>query len=146
MRTVIKYVADDGVEFTSKGKALLRDAQLKEMKRIMSILKPIPDTVSFMNGEGYVQQELDSVSIVKNRLLDMASEISDIPKDVVARAREIDPLKSIIGRYFDDMNSILNGAWYRLCCIDENGREWGQPYYVIHPSNGRRVEINNTGE
>lgn len=47
-----------------------------------------------------------------------------------------------IGRYFDDGgHNCLYEAWSRLRCIDEKGREWGQPYYALNPEKGEQKSL-----
>lgn len=44
--------------------------------------------------------------------------------------------QGIVGRYLDDSgNQILYSTWYRFMCIDENYREWCQPFYAINYEN-----------
>jgi hypothetical protein len=39
---------------------------------------------------------------------------------------------SYVGRLISDYNiGPLNSAWYRLQCIDKEGKEFGQPYFAI---------------
>lgn len=59
----------------------------------------------------------------------------------------------IISRYLDDSNSDIYRYWYRYCCIDNEYREWEQPYFVELSNSGKlyergytAIEINNTPE
>ena len=33
--------------------------------------------------------------------------------------------------------------YYRLMCIDEQHREWGQPFYAAHPDKGTQRDLSN---
>ncbi len=40
----------------------------------------------------------------------------------------------------DGGDDVLHRAWYRVYCIDASGREWGQPYFALHPTEGKQRE------
>jgi hypothetical protein len=41
--------------------------------------------------------------------------------------------QGIVGRYLDDgQNRKLYSVWYRFMCIDDNYKEWNQPYYAMN--------------
>jgi hypothetical protein len=41
--------------------------------------------------------------------------------------------QGIVGRFLDDSgNKDLYNIWYRFMCIDENYREWTEPFYTIN--------------
>jgi hypothetical protein len=44
--------------------------------------------------------------------------------------------QGIVGRYLDDSNhKDLYSLWYRFMCIDDDYKEWSQPYYAINFEN-----------
>jgi len=54
--------------------------------------------------------------------------------------------QGIVGRYLDDgQNRKLYSVWYRFMCIDDNYKEWNQPYYAMNFEKYRNsgVSLNN---
>lgn len=87
----------------------------------------------------YRQHPVVAVDLVKHALVALAERESPAIREVMEKARaqgltniDAHPF-SIIGRILDDMGGPLNAAWGRLMCIDEQGREWPQPYFALHP-------------
>lgn len=138
MKQITKYVSDDGVEFASQKNAKAYDLILKKVKLIMVNLVPIPDDINFQNGHGFVKQDASKVKASRSKLLKLGYEVfPGTEKDKV-------PF-SFIGRYFDDSGyNCLYSAWTRLSSIDDQSREWGQPYYAINPNEGEQKEFVKT--
>lgn len=73
-------------------------------------LQQIPDSTNFINGEGFVQQDLELVEKLKDLMLQHCGYKCSF---------------SLLGRYLDDGGSPLFHFWSRLSNIDKLGREWG---------------------
>lgn len=48
---------------------------------------------------------------------------------------------SIVGRYLD--GTPFYSFWYRLMCIDDSDREWGQVYFALNPDEAKNKECLN---
>lgn len=122
------------------------DSINKECSVIMSKLIDISEIESteFTSGNGYVQHNKDVVNEVTESLIRLAYHngycgdekfIIDVVKYI-----ENDNFRqdSIIGRYLDGTQFYKH--WYRLMCIDYNGREFGQPFFAINPDKSPKLE------
>lgn len=141
MRTIIKYQADDGTEWAEAEAAHQRDRLIADVREATAgILKPRPETGSF---RGYIKQDPARVLQYKAALLRLAQR--EIP-DYVMNEHVADPSSvsnnSILVRILDEGGTTrpIAQAWWRLQTIDDEGREWEQPYYAINPGKGDQVE------
>jgi hypothetical protein len=142
MKEVLRYQANDGKLFDTKGKCIDHDDKLTEVSKIISQLEDKPDSCDFSNGSGYIQQYEDVFLKVRKELLELAKKdtdhkwlqqsIDDITVDLSWGGR-------IIGECCIDA---LYRAWSRLSCIDKQFREWGQPYYSTHPEEATNKRLN----
>lgn len=137
MQTVTRYKADDGSEHATPEAASQRDADVAFVRDATAPLGPAKDLRS---GAEYQQHRVSDVTAVKVRLLRRAAERDPLFAQWIARGKangvseaDVHP-RSWAGRYFDDTGGPLAVAWGRLSCIDAQGREWQQPYYVEHPN------------
>lgn len=104
------------------------------MARIESELPEAIDTTSFANGGGYIQHDPEKVKQAKENLLVYSN-----------RRFKTNYGFDFIGRVMQDSGLIvMYNLWHRLSCVDKYGREWGQPYYAIHPKEGKQVQLNRT--
>lgn len=121
MKSITMYQSVDGKTFKSKDDCVKHEVEYYMAQNIFSDLNPIPTQTDFVNGYGYVQQDLNTVGKVKANFHQLCNK--SIGKDV--------PF-GFIGRYLPDTSS-LGSYFTRFLCIDSKGREWGQPYYATHP-------------
>jgi len=143
METITKYKAFDGKEFTNKDKCTEYEEQSNLALEVISCIHKAPDSCDFANGSGYIQHEHKDVSIVRNELLELAKFYTDhkwIQQSIDDHSVDTSWAGRIIGEY---CNESLNKAWNRISCIDNQLREWGQPYYASHPNMGQQVKLNN---
>ena len=140
MKIIIKYQAKDKREFNTEKECLVHESLLSNIQRVMSCLHAPPDDcVKFANGLGYLQNDPADVEEAKNGIIDLWQ--GDDAIKLNARAQ---PAKfSILGRFFSDSNCPLQDPWYRLCCIDDQAREWGQPFFANNPDQGKQVCLNS---
>ena len=130
MKDIIKYVADDGTEFTVRQDCITYEEQCNEVLLIMKELPTHPDTCDFSNGSGYLQHEDRLLEVAKFRLLTLAHVIMPNPifKQAITNSKVH---HSHPGRLIGEMqNKALRRAWHRFECIDTRNREWGQPYFA----------------
>lgn len=77
--------------------------------------KPSKIPEGFINGEGYIQQDLHLIEELKSNICELYNNKYNF---------------SLLGRLLNDNESELYHYWIRLMCIDSYGREWGQPYFT----------------
>lgn len=146
MKTVSMYQANDGKRFTSKADCRLYETIVKQRDTALSQLETIADKdCSFANGGGYIQHDPEKVKKVKLqylKLIELNTEWKDLKKAVKNQKENLDKI-TFLGRYLDDSDSYFRSGYYRLfMCIDELGREWGQPYYRLNPHEGKQKQLN----
>lgn len=142
MKYVVQYQANDGSLFDSYEKATERDQELIVIEEITkACLKPVPKEC---NWKGYVQQHGPAVLDYKRTLMRIArTHAFGVSKECDC-IWDMDPsvvhARGIAGRYIDDSGHVLlNRAWHRLMCMDEDFREYNQPFYVTHKSEAGEV-------
>lgn len=129
MVEVKRYIAEDGREFKEAIKCLEYEAKIRVITAIMSALPLEPSDMYFLNGHGYVQHD-------KQTLLKVESELRTFLPD---EFKDIEIIGNSL-RYLDSFSdSPLYKAIQRFCCIDSNSREWGQPFYALHPDEARSL-------
>jgi hypothetical protein len=117
MRLVTRYEATDGSVWLSEGDALERDDLIEVCRNVerTASMKDRPSKTEYTSGRGYVQQPKGTREYLLSALRVMgANRDSDGP----------------IGRLM-----------YRMHCMDDDDREWGQPYYAMHPDQAENQEI-----
>lgn len=143
MIAVTKYKAEDGTEFGDPKKCADYEASCMRIADIMSQLHPKPDTCDFSNGSGFIQHNPEAVRAVTIALCQEAQRFTDHKwlQETIDNP-EVHP--SWVGRLIGEYDhSAINSAWYRISCIDKQGREWGQPYYREHSKKAEQVCLNN---
>lgn len=135
MKEVTKYAADDGTVFDTAEEAIAYENLLLKLAAVDLLLRPVPTTVEFANGDGYVQQGIHAIGKYTEAL----------GKETEKRYRVNTAGPHGICRMLSDTDEPhakeLRRRWGRLLCIDRMYREWGQPYYAMHPENGKLVEV-----
>ena len=141
MKIIKRYKAFDGIEFKDKTDCIKHEAIIKRTNEIISQLVDIPDDIGFSKGEGYIQQ--DENTFIKVRL-DLLKEGQKLTKyDWIDQSIKDSNIHSnYANRLIREVSSPLHKGWYRISCIDEKFREWGQPFYSIHPEEGKQICLN----
>ena len=139
MQIVTKYRAIDGSEWDTADQAMDRDNLCAAVADAIAELGE-PLSSAFFGGGGYRQHDLATVLSAKQRIVRLAKihtghGVFDHP------AADIHPF-SIAGQILDDVGGPLRKAWRRFMCIDDQGREWGQPYFGLHPTEGQQIRLN----
>ncbi len=138
MKAIIKYLADDGTEWTNEQSCQSRDALVRNIQTISMILPARPDAISFTNGEGFIQHDEDHVQRYRNALLDQMPNEKWVQETREGK-RHVSHLARILS---DGPASPLTRAWFRLMDIDDKFREWGQPYFAANPHAGKQICLN----
>lgn len=142
MKTITKYKALDGAEFTDPVECEKYEAFARRCEAVIKHLKPLPKDkdLRFANGHGFIQQDPMSVAAVRRDLLELAKEVTT-HKWIQQSIDDPTAHHSWAGRIISEVSEPLWKAWYRIGCIDKQGREWGQQYYADHPDQAEQFEI-----
>ena len=122
MKKLTVYESVDGMRWDTEAECLERDRLMEEISGIMSKLNPKPKDplCHFANGDGYIQQDLETVQIVRAEIHDLAVKLGS----------------RVNGKRDRPLHRSLN----RLRATDSQGREWGQPYFANHPEEAESQE------
>lgn len=126
MRTLTKHEAKDGSLHDAVVDALKRDAYIEALDAADAILGPKPDA----NGANYVQHERGRIEDYIAAIVEALGTYESARLSLMFRENP----RGIVGRYLDDSRSPAYRASYRVMCIDADDKEWGQPYFVLHPN------------
>ena len=66
MKLIIKYVAENGLEFFTKKECIKQDNLIIQVDDIMKQILPITNDIDFRNGEYFIQQ--NSLKVKKQNL------------------------------------------------------------------------------
>ncbi len=139
VQPITKYLTDDGSEFSSYREAKQHESLTQELAVVMKPLGKRPDSLDFLSGKGYKQHLAEDFLNVQRALVAIAARtIEWFAKYDAAEIHQ----DSQAGRILDEHGpDCVSNAWARLRCIDDQCREWGQPYYANHPEKGEQIEV-----
>ena len=150
MESITKYRAEDGSEWSTPEQAIEREKAIAEVRAAMTPLGEHPGSTAFTNGDGFIQHDKANVLKARFALYDLAkagplkSWIEDqktiFGKTDYQMAVEVHP--SWFQRMLDGGCDPLYRAYCRILCIDDQCREWGQPYYAEHPHEAKMFQRN----
>lgn len=135
MKTITKYVASDGKEFDLKERCRKYEDMIERVNQILSKIRRRPEDVNFLNGRGYIQHDIATLSEIKENIL---KEIVRYTGDNSLMGKNPSFINRILG---DSGYPFLSETWFRFMCIDDFGREWGQMYFCLHPEKGEPVAL-----
>jgi len=144
MEVITKFKAIDGKEFTKQTECLKYELLIKQVDEIMALLPPTPndDGCNFSNGGGYIKHDKQVLRNAQIKILELCKERIDhkwIQQSIDDETVHCSWVDRLLGDY--DIRP-LDKAWYRFSCVDEQNREWGQPYYANNPEKGEQVQLN----
>lgn len=132
---ILEYTANDGTVFQDEDKCLEHEEKVETVAKIMEPLGYRPDECDFSNGNNWLQHKSRDVELVKVALLKYIRKFVQHKwiDQTIEESVKCDP--SWVGRLLSDVNdTVFEGAWYGFMCIDrKTGREYGQPYFAMHP-------------
>ena len=140
MKTITKYQANDGSEWTTEEAAMKRDALIVEVDQAIRPFGPriVDEGCKFANGHGYVQHSRQSYAETRAALTTiLLREFGPMPSGESPDALHV----SWLARFAGECAEPLHNAFYRLYCTDEEFREWGQPYYALNPGRGEEFVL-----
>lgn len=137
---VTVYQAIDGSKHSTRVAAQAIEEEIFAVQNAMLCLGSKPDGTDFANGDGYITHSESDVLLAKKQLIDLSRKYLQSWMDRQT-GNLIDYHPSWFGRLLDGSGSTaLNRAWSRMDCMDEQFREWGQPYFAENPSKGTQRE------
>lgn len=150
MKSKTIYVAEDGTRFETAKEATTADRLIVRLQKATKPLgkKPSDPHCDFSNGGGYIQHDMKVVLLCRIAVVKILRE--GPLKWYMAERTEKEGLKDsdwhpsgILSRVIDDSDlpDRVKNIWYRFSCIDVKGREWGQPYFALHPEKGVQKKI-----
>jgi hypothetical protein len=142
MKTKTIYVADDGVEFTD----FTSCANYKELCEIVDFymrqLPKAPNTSSFQAGKGYIQHDIATVKLVRNKIIKFLHQACGGTFNLESATNGV-LHPSYISYHSDHIKEkCLKNAWYRFQCMTEEFKEYGQPYFCNNPDQAKNFCIN----
>lgn len=142
MKTILKYVAIDGKEFEDKDKCSDYESLIDTVNAIMAQLPAKPTSTNFTNGEGYLLHDKSIIKSVRNQILELCKHYID-SEWIQQTIDNVNIHPSWVARLLSDYNiSPLSNAWYRIQCIDKDGKEWGQIFFVENQDKAKQIQIN----
>lgn len=143
MEVITRYKAYDGVEFTDEKLCHEHERNCDTASNIMVSMPEKPDDCGFSNGGGYLQHDKDLLLKIRNEFLGFAKRYTGHKWIQETIDKGFDVHSSYAGRILDECTpQSINRHWHRFMCIDDQGREWGQPYYANNPDKGDQVRLN----
>ncbi len=140
MKTITKFVADDGSEHQDAAACIKRDELVAAVRGIMLLLGDLPkdDHSNFANGGGYIQHNPATVLAVRKALCEEAKAYTSHRwvQETIDGGWSVSA--GWAGRMLGEIGGPLERAWNRIMCITKDGREYGQPYYALHPHESTR--------
>ena len=142
IKEVTKYEACDGSQWNKREQAVVHERLISTIDGVMSKLPKLD-----ISGHNFYQHVPADVLSVQATLAQLAFiAIGDDQDkhhyDAVVYADKPMGAYSIIGRFISDHGGPLNGAWCRIMRIDEQFREWEQPYYTHHtPDDATEIKL-----
>jgi hypothetical protein len=129
MEIIKKYRSDDGLEFLDERACLLHERLTVEVRERLATLHAAPTDPN--SSTAYIQQRPEAVLELQSWLVAQVERASGQLFPGMKQAAL--PIGfTIVGRYQDDCGpAAIRGAWYRLMCMDNLFREWGQPYFAL---------------
>ncbi len=138
MKAITVYKSIDGSRRDTPEQALERDVLCALIAAAMIPLGKIPSGTNFGNGEGYIRHSDVIVEQVKVSLIGLSRPLLEEWMSTQKKQNLMDRHPSWFVRMLDDRAEPLERAWTRLWCIDNQFREWGQPYYANHPNEAKQ--------
>lgn len=132
-----KYEASDGSLHETAEKAALHEARTHDLAAVMKSMPPVEqEDCEFSNGGGYKDWPINVVEAARQGIMRLLRAWRpSLFYDVV------EPSLWYVGRNLSDgdTNPSLYAPFMRLFfCIDDAGREYGQPYYRNNPGECKR--------
>jgi len=126
MREIKMYQSEDGEIFKTVKECGEHEFKIHAVRVIMGELNDRPNTEEFAEGYGCVQQSSDVVKKAITRIAQLS--IVELNDDFYLYPTKA--LNTMIGRAICESDKYLAKAWYRFQCMDDDYKEWGQPFFA----------------
>jgi len=135
MKIVNRYVSDDGFEFVDQKSCEKHERLVRQVNAIMSGI----NSREKLYEDQYLQHYRYSFMKTKGDIFAaLCYEVPDL--HVTSSMISSIEIPYHIGRTACDLGGPINSAIYRFQCVDENLREWEQPYFAANnPSVPKRA-------
>ena len=138
MKKITIYECNDGTRFDSEKQALEYDV-------LLSICNSINDVIGRKVEFEYNQYVQRNAETVKKQWRVFCNIVAEYIPDYAQRAKECGNgtrHRSHIGRVIGDYNiKCLCDLYFRFDCIDEQGREYQQPYFTNGHQHEATMEV-----
>ena len=138
MKKITIYECNDGTRFDSEKQALEYDVLLSKCNSINDVIGRKVE----LEYNQYVQRNAETV---KKQWRVFCNIVAEYIPDYAQRAKECGNgtrHRSHIGRVISDYNiKCLYSLYFRFECIDEQGREYQQPYFANGHQNEATREV-----
>lgn len=138
MKIIQKFESYCGKVFNTSEECLKYEEISKQVDVILSTLidsRQYDEDCSFSNGKGFVQHPQNTYKILEKELLKLSNEWF--------KPKKFESVNFRLERYIEDSGiTCLNKLSYKLMCIDELGREFGQVYYRNNPQDSELFALN----
>lgn len=137
MKTITRYLADDGTEFTEEQACMGHEALCAEVRDLLAKLPPRPKKGkkaenTFLNGRGYIQHDAATIWQVRDGLLRIAQNLTDDVSIKRALGERVCLHPGFVFTAIDQgCPDVVSKAWVRIMCVGSTTfREYGQPYFL----------------
>lgn len=135
MKRINVFETKDGEKFSVEEEALRYEYILDELIDFLSAYIEIDD-INFANGGGYIQHPVGTRDKMNKKLVELSNRWFNSKEPFTV-------FNYYLGRVIDDGNmKCLNHLSYRVRCIDNDEKEWGQPYYALNKGKGEDKKLN----
>jgi len=131
MKEVIMFRADDGSTWGERSQAEARDVEVASMRDLEALIGPRPKSL-----RGWVRRDPKKVAQLRRSLFAIGERrypddywSKHTPEDLVCTT-------SFPTRVITEQQGPFSSLWWRVACIDAEGREWEQAYWLSHLDEG----------
>lgn len=135
MERINLFKTIDGKTFSSEEQALEYEDMIKEINDFLLGFAECED-IDFMNGNGYIQHPPGTRDKMGKKLVELSNRWFKPDEPFIN-------FTYYLGRIIDDNQmKCLNKLSYRVMCIDNEDKEWGQPYYALNKETRKDKKLN----
>ena len=127
---MVRWQMDDGTMFKKKSDAEKYDYYLQKVKNLLDHLPMKAKN----NKEGYIQHSPGIGHFLEKELVKLGNKYFET---------SFEHFSYPLGRYIRDNNmKCLERLLNVVSCMDDDDRQWNQPYYAQHPEKGTQIQLN----
>lgn len=136
MKKVTKFEADDGTVFDTDKKCKLYEAVIMKLKKMFSVLPPLPknDGCRFANGTGWIQHDSKVFNDLCNKFYKLACQVCPYIKKNKFEMHTYGFWRCLNDAETENADLLYDLGQRILNTNRQSYREYGQGYYVEHES------------